>query len=155
MSQVYIIEASNGLLKIGVSNHPHGRLATLRTALPYDLRVARTWPHHNAYQIERAAHEALLDFRVKREWFNATVEQAIAAIEHAIATTNVVMLAPPPQADPAADWVLANTAWNIERSRRIRALKDAGQEMTREQQRQWLEDGGMDDYPPPPRPWVA
>ena len=153
-SQIYIIAADNGLLKIGISKYPAARLATLSTGLPYDLRIVRSWWHPDAFRVERVVHSALAEHRVRREWFNVSIEAATAAILHAIKENNVSEFPVIPQTS-ATDWLLENTAWNIERSARIEFLRKQGREMDRKQQLEWLESGGMADYPPPPRPWVS
>lgn len=152
---VYIISATgSGLLKVGVSHNPNGRMRTLSTSLPYKLKVERTWPRTDAYQIEGATHDILAEHRLNGEWFNVTLDQAVKAVERAIAGSNVVAL-PVSSQNPIGDFVLANTEWHHVRLNRIDELRRSGRVMDRTEQRAWLDAGGMDDVPRPPIPVVA
>lgn len=80
--QVYIARDSDGLVKVGFSKRPSIRMFDLRAELQY---ATDTFP--NALRIEKLAHK-LLSVSAKRiassEWFEATLEEAIEAVERAI-----------------------------------------------------------------------
>jgi hypothetical protein len=63
----YIIEAENGMAKIGVSAKPHGRLTTVAGHSPVCVRLVAMWP--GSTQDERRLHERFSDYRRFREWF--------------------------------------------------------------------------------------
>ena len=66
-SYVYIIEAQNGVAKIGCARDPHQRLATVRTHSPVLTRLISIWP--GTYADERALHGKFEEYRLASEWF--------------------------------------------------------------------------------------
>ncbi|MGL5058589.1 MAG: GIY-YIG nuclease family protein [Microcoleus sp.] len=69
---VYMIQDSaSKACKIGVSNDPIARLATLQTGFPYDLNLL--WAVPGSFQEEKALHNALDDFHLRGEWFDPIV----------------------------------------------------------------------------------
>jgi hypothetical protein len=83
-SFIYVAEADNGMLKIGVSTNPGARLAQLRTSSPFKLSLAYVGALRcDGYAIEAAAHETLSRHRLEGEWFNCPPEAAVAAISAA------------------------------------------------------------------------
>jgi len=69
---VYMIQDSGSkACKIGVSNDPINRLATLQTGFPYDLNLL--WAVPGSFQEEKALHNALGDFHLRGEWFDPIV----------------------------------------------------------------------------------
>ena len=86
-TNVYVMSAEFGPVKIGASKHPQKRASHVRWTRdgPF-LTVRAIYPRpDDAMKIEHAAHKLLVDVRVEREWFNCSVEQAKWAIEAAIA----------------------------------------------------------------------
>lgn len=78
---VYVVSGDHGLVKIGISNSPLARLATLQTASPYRLRLAFSAPAcGNAFEVEQAAHAILSAHRASGEWFAVSPDMAIAAL---------------------------------------------------------------------------
>lgn len=78
---VYVIAGEHGLTKVGVSNDPAARLATLQTGSPFRLRLVHMAAAGNyAYQIEQEAHSILENRRQNLEWFNVSPEIATAAL---------------------------------------------------------------------------
>lgn len=75
--RVYLIETLEGphRVKIGFTDSLERRMIGLRTACPVEVRVVTTW--RGALADERAAHEALAQFRVRGEWFDATAVDAL------------------------------------------------------------------------------
>ena len=84
---VYVIGPPVGLQKVGIATDPRQRLATLQTACPFDLflHLAVAVPFGEAHAIERRAHRLLARFCVRNEWFEATREEAICAVQTAAA----------------------------------------------------------------------
>ena len=81
---VYVMDAPDGAVKVGFSNDPSRRLKELRDGGSVNV-LHTTRDYDNAFRVERAAHR-LLDLagrRIKGELFQATLEEAIAAIERA------------------------------------------------------------------------
>ncbi len=100
---LYVIGPSQGLQKVGIATEPKQRLATLQTAVPFDLHLhlAVAVPFHEAHAVERRAHRLLARSCVRNEWFETTPAEAIAAVRSATAPTNVAK----PVAQPApAEW---------------------------------------------------
>jgi T5orf172 domain len=80
-SFIYVVQADNGMLKIGVSTNPGARLAQLRASSPFKLSFAYMGALRcDGYAMEAAAHETLSRHRLGGEWFNCPVDMAVAAI---------------------------------------------------------------------------
>ncbi len=84
---VYVIGPPVGLQKVGIATDPRQRLATLQTACPFDLflHLAVAVPFGEAHAIERRAHRLLARSCVRNEWFETTREEAIGAVQTAVA----------------------------------------------------------------------
>jgi hypothetical protein len=67
MSYVYLIEAQNGVAKIGCARDPYQRLATIRTHSPVLVRLIAMW--QGVYADERALHARFDAYRLSSEWF--------------------------------------------------------------------------------------
>ena len=82
---MYVIGTAAGLQKIGLATDPRVRLATLQTALPFNLilHAAVRVPSAQAHTVERRAHDLLADVCARSEWFHATPVEAIAAVREA------------------------------------------------------------------------
>lgn len=66
---VYIIQASSGHIKIGKANNVQGRLATLRTASPFPLKIISTLHCEDPLAIESMLHKRFASKRTHGEWF--------------------------------------------------------------------------------------
>lgn len=80
-ARIYVMEAANGDLKVGVSNNPVRRRKEIG---PVKI-VHMTDVKAHAEQIERTAHRLLALSRrhIRDEWFKAALGEAIDAIERA------------------------------------------------------------------------
>jgi hypothetical protein len=80
-SFIYIVQADNGMLKIGVSTNPSARLAQLRTASAVPLTIAYVGALRcDGYTVEAEAHRTLAGYCQNGEWFNCPVDMAVPAI---------------------------------------------------------------------------
>lgn len=73
---VYFIREAEGSTKIGVSNNPDARLATMQTGNPRTLTIeARLGPfgRAEAYSVERRMHRVFRRWHVRGEWFESEV----------------------------------------------------------------------------------
>lgn len=97
---IYVIGPAVGLQKVGLATDPRSRLATLQTAVPFNLilHAAVRVPFGEAHAVERRAHRLLADVCARNEWFHATPEEAIAAVHAAASPPKPV----PPEWRPAA-----------------------------------------------------
>ena len=79
---VYFIQSSDGRIKIGVSNHPEKRLASLQTGHAGELRLLATTP--GDYRVERDWHARFAIHRLRGEWFYPAADllEAIAALRN-------------------------------------------------------------------------
>lgn len=78
---IYAVAGEHGMTKIGISNSPTDRLATLQTGSAHALVLTfAAFPSGDAYALEQEAHAILGARRVNGEWFNASPEMAAAAI---------------------------------------------------------------------------
>jgi Meiotically Up-regulated Gene 113 (MUG113) protein len=80
---VYVIQESQGPIKIGFSRNPTRRLADLQAATAKPLFLRHTIFATNGPRIEKGAHAILDHKKVNGEWFDATVDEGIAAIQEA------------------------------------------------------------------------
>ena len=73
---VYLIRMGRTkFYKIGKSNDPQGRLASMQTASPYKLKIVHVFKADNAAAAEEALHHRLHEARMEGEWFKLTDEQ--------------------------------------------------------------------------------
>ena len=81
-SFVYVIEREdNGHVKIGISENPAARRATLQTGSSSRLRIVHTaFAGDRAEDVELEAHTFLAARRLEGEWFAVSPETAIAAV---------------------------------------------------------------------------
>ena len=86
MRHVYVIGTEDGSRhKVGVSRDPAQRLAYLQPGSAARLRLVQSWERDDAYQVERAAHRALIHAAVHGEWFAVPEAEAVAAVARIIA----------------------------------------------------------------------
>ena len=72
---VYLIRMGRTkFYKIGKSNDPQGRLASMQTASPYKLKIVHVFKADNAAAAEEALHHRLHEARREGEWFKLTDE---------------------------------------------------------------------------------
>lgn len=81
MRYVYVVEAENGLVKIGFASSPKERLRALQTGSPLKLRLRRFLKIPDAPVAERGLHERFRKHRVHGEWFSISAREAAAAVD--------------------------------------------------------------------------
>lgn len=79
--QVYIAESASGFHKVGISKHPHQRIAQLDVPGVIDLRLIHTFPVMFAHRSEKLLHNALKDYHVSPEWFQLPGDVVCALCE--------------------------------------------------------------------------
>lgn len=84
-SSVYVFKAESGV-KVGRSRDPAMRLKQVQAASSslLELRYS-TSIREDASLVEALAHKALNDRRISGEWFAVAAEEAVAAVENAVA----------------------------------------------------------------------
>jgi hypothetical protein len=121
---IYVIGPPVGLQKVGIATDPKARLATLQTAVPFDLHLhlAIAVPFDDAHVIERRAHRLLARSCVRNEWFETSPAEAIAAVQTAVE--------PRPMAKPAAptEWRLSPAERKPVRAPDVAPLVEAGRQ---------------------------
>jgi hypothetical protein len=80
-----IINASQDVIKVGISDNPEHRLATLQTGSPNVLKLHYAAFHSEAQRIETLVHHKLRSMLVHGEWFKVTPHVAQATIWQAAA----------------------------------------------------------------------
>lgn len=96
---LYIIGASrDGPLKIGISEDPYKRRATLQSGHPERLEVYWVYPCPSSAVIEPVIHALMRPFRMEGEWFRVPMETAMAAL-WAVAHTE-----PPHRTEDLHEW---------------------------------------------------
>lgn len=93
---VYVFQDERGHVKIGWARKPEARLELIAAGNPYRIELAYSeeMPAPLARVVERKAHKILGDRRTAgkgslKEWFNATADEAIAAVHSALAETDL------------------------------------------------------------------
>lgn len=82
---VYLIRMGRKLIfKIGKSNAPQGRLASLQTASPFKLKMVHLFKADNASAAEETLHRYFHDKRMEGEWFRLTQAEkdALVRVSH-------------------------------------------------------------------------
>jgi len=88
--------SKDGPLKIGMANNPAARLRSIQTGSPQPIRLLRHFAveTEQARRVERRTHLGLLDHRLAGEWFEISLDQAVAAVEQAMAEPAEAKAAP-------------------------------------------------------------
>ena len=86
---LYVISAlshKNGPCKIGMSQNPNKRMTQLQTAYPEKLNVWYTEEVdvERCSSFEKMIHKDIKYKQTHGEWFNLSVEEAIAHLQHTI-----------------------------------------------------------------------
>ncbi|WP_210381148.1 GIY-YIG nuclease family protein [Microvirga zambiensis] len=76
---VYVVEAQNGLVKIGCSRVPESRAALISAHSPVLARLIAKWPGSQAE--ERELHARFSEYRHHNEWFSLVGPVAAFAAE--------------------------------------------------------------------------
>jgi hypothetical protein len=82
---VYLIRMGRNLIfKIGKSNDPKGRLASLQTASPYKLKITHLFKADNASAAEETLHRYFHEKRLEGEWFKLSQAEkdALEKVSH-------------------------------------------------------------------------
>ncbi len=86
MTAVYVMQSGDGPVKIGIANDPDRRRREVGAGQPFPVAVVhRVSLGADARAVERIAHRLLAEKRLRGEWFDVGVQEAVAAIEAAIA----------------------------------------------------------------------
>lgn len=114
MMNLYVIGPEGGPYKVGKTNDLHKRRTALQTGNPLPLKVHFSITSTEADLTEKRAHDTLGTCRLSGEWFDAPLEEIIAAIEGAGA---VVTAAPITMSGASfGDWLKEMKAQGIARS---------------------------------------
>jgi hypothetical protein len=76
---LYLMQAANGLIKIGIAADPQLRLGQINTGSPIEVNLLDAFADATAKLSETELHRLFVDKRVKGEWF-ALSEEDIAYI---------------------------------------------------------------------------
>lgn len=81
---VYVISAGSQACKVGITNSMGSRLSALQTGNHVRLTLEFAANVERAEEVERLAHQTMQNLRLAGEWFDATVDIAIATVKAAI-----------------------------------------------------------------------
>lgn len=86
MTNVYIMQREDGLIKIGRSRTPSNRRVTVQAEVKQKVELLKFFPVGDlpSHCVERKAHDLLLENRVIGEWFETSFQQAASAIKNSI-----------------------------------------------------------------------
>lgn len=85
-------------VKVGISNAPEKRLATINTASPFRVSLFRTFrlPNRNvAATLERMFHDVKKEHRLNGEWFQMEPTEAITGLSFAFAFAYIEIMQRP------------------------------------------------------------
>jgi hypothetical protein len=82
-AKVYVMQGRD-CVKVGFSKNPQARRVSLQSRNTGVLSVAAEFPVDDARAVESAAHKMLSERRLEGEWFDASVDEAVAVIRQAI-----------------------------------------------------------------------
>lgn len=93
MKSVYVMVSDQlGITKIGIASDPEVRRRMLQDASGIKLRLVHASEQRvDARAVEAAAHKLLHEKRKTGEWFDVTLEDAVAAIQEAADAVDEVM----------------------------------------------------------------
>ncbi len=81
---VYVVwPDGGGLCKIGRTSNPQKRLVALLCGSPVQL-LMESFETDFPQKVESRVHADLFDYRVRGEWFDVSVERAVAAVTLAV-----------------------------------------------------------------------
>jgi hypothetical protein len=85
MNFIYVIGGTEKPYKIGITNNPGRRLKNLQTGHPSKLRIhhVEPIPDDQVRLIEQTIHKTINHKRLQGEWFDITLEDAIAEVKFA------------------------------------------------------------------------
>lgn len=76
-ARIYVMENSQGYVKIGVSANPEHRAKSLQTGSCYQIvELFFTGPCYNAYYLEKLAHDYFRSLKVYGEWYRCSFDEA-------------------------------------------------------------------------------
>ena len=81
---IYVIGQECGPVKVGISQKPWDRVATIGTSAPFKVSLLYCYPAKSRTQArfyEEEFHEIHFNVQLWGEWFKITPEAAIAAIQ--------------------------------------------------------------------------
>lgn len=85
ITSIYIIGPADGPYKIGYAADPNARLVNLQVGQAVELKLhySESTETTIAKVIEKLIHRTLAYKRIRGEWFNVTLEEAIGEVRHA------------------------------------------------------------------------
>lgn len=85
LTSIYVIGPTEGPFKIGYSANPTARLSSLQTGRTDTLvlHYSEETETDKAKVIEKLIHRTLGYKRIRGEWFDVTLEEAIGEVRHA------------------------------------------------------------------------
>lgn len=89
---VYVMQCEPGPVKVGVATSVTARCAMLQTGNPYLVKVTAAFMCSQSIRVEREAHRLLGRNRMCGEWFDVSVETAVAAVQKAAIAQRCLVL---------------------------------------------------------------
>jgi Meiotically up-regulated gene 113 len=85
-SYIYVIGTEQPPYKIGISKNPQRRLKNLQTGHPELLRIHSIKPTNcqETKLLETVIHRNLKHYKLKGEWFNINLKDALLEIDYAL-----------------------------------------------------------------------
>lgn len=85
-SYIYIIGSDNPPYKIGISKDPQQRLKSIQTGHPHQLQILelRETDSKKTKLLESVIHKHLNRYRMKGEWFDIPLKEAILHVDFAL-----------------------------------------------------------------------
>lgn len=86
LTSIYVIGPAEGPFKIGYSANPNARLSSLQTGRTDKLilHYSEETETDKAKVIEKLIHQTIAHKRIRGEWFDVTLDEAIGEVRHAL-----------------------------------------------------------------------
>jgi hypothetical protein len=98
---VYVIKNERGPVKVGADVKPMRMLGLIKTASPDELTLDfLASVDRDARSIEQRAHSMLAEFRIVRDWFDVSVEEAVASVQAAAEELGLLLTRQAPPGNP-------------------------------------------------------
>jgi hypothetical protein len=81
--KIYVM-VNDVAVKIGISDEPSKRAQAISSMVGSQMHVVYVKDVADAYAVERWAHHLLVPLCIAREWFDATLDEARRAVDHAV-----------------------------------------------------------------------
>jgi hypothetical protein len=102
-ASAYLVGFENGPIKVGVTSGPPAKriFSARRQSRSSDVAILGSWPHKEAYLIEKLSHMYMMKHHISGEWFSVGSRKAKTAIKKVIS----LLASPRGAKDPSGNYL--------------------------------------------------